>query len=142
MSKLITVHNQHIKSPYLPTSRRSAGTIVVELPEVEDLLNVFSKSIRTLEVKTFPVKIGATFLHHKDQLNKKKGRELAISRMKTLDFFIELYGQQNSQEALWLNLYAYDAEYCARYSVLVKVYRDCRKLRIMGASSFEDKGST
>lgn len=130
----ITIHNREPAEGV----RKSAGTIVLLRPDAEAILTSLSESIKTLKhPEPVEVSIGAVFLHPDDQLNKKKGREQALERMKALSFQPQVVPNQNPEkdDALWVWLEGYDPELSVLYLVEVKIYRDDRKLRVMRALS-------
>lgn len=136
--KLVTVHNRHNPSLFGELSK-TAGTVVIEEPKLDDLLVALSSSIITLEPKTISLSVGAAFLHPKDQLNKKEGRKIALSRMKRLNFNVLFPDSILGNESTYFGLQAEDKEGKIFYEVAVKVYRKSRKLRVMNVSTREWK---
>ena len=107
---LVTVHNRQNGDQYSTPgmNRKEIGTVVLEAPEAELVIKTFADQIQALDVRLVPVKIGAAFLYYKDQLNKKEGRKLAISRMKEIECTIEVHDYQNMIDALYLVLRGVD----------------------------------
>ena len=114
-------------------NKKSNGTLVFEKPEAEFLLDVYSTSIMRISQEKFDLKVGAAFLHPEDRLNRKVGRAMAMARLHDVKFTVEshLYGIGN--DAIHLVLEGVDEALKAKYSITVKIYRDSRKLRVVGA---------
>lgn len=134
MAKLITVHNRHSFGEWKP--RKAAGTVVLEQPDTEYVLRTLSSNVKNLVDDKIAINIGAAFLHGDDQMNKKAGRAMAIKRMAPVQFSIYMQVRKDRQ-ALWLSLEGIDVDLKVRYIVVVKIYRDDRKLRVMGVSTEE-----
>ena len=134
--KLITLHNRPMG---FYSVAKIAGTVVIEEPKLDDLLVALSSSIITLEPKTISLSVGAAFLHPKDQLNKKVGRKIALSRMKQLNFEAHFSDQSIGSESTYFGLRAEDKDSGVLYEVTVKVYHKSRKLRVMAVNTREWK---
>ena len=133
--KLITVHNRWGDDGLFFSESKGAGTVVLEEPDPETILSALQKQFKDLTIEQVTVKIGAAFLHPRDQLNKKEGRKIAISRMRDVQFKMMLGQYENMADALFIVLYGPDSVAGVHYSITCKIYRDDRKLRVMGAST-------
>lgn len=127
---IVTMHLVGEEFPQF--NRKSNGTIVFEKPEPELLLSILAKSILRLSEETITLKIGASFLHPDDKLNRKTGRAMALSRMHDVNFTIGHHTYGFTNDSLWLVLDGADETLKAKYSITVKIYKDSRKLRVMG----------
>ena len=114
-------------------NKKSQGTLVFEKPEAEFLLDVMSSQIKKLEQEKFNLKVGAAFLHPKDRLNRKVGRAMAMARVKDVKFTVNMHLYGIGQNATHLTLEGEDDVQKAKYSITVKIYKDSRKLRVVGA---------
>lgn len=137
--KLITVHNKDKYNTKDWKPRKMSGTVVLEQPDAEILLDTLAGSFKSLRMENFTIKIGAAFLHNDDQFNKKEGRRIAKERMRPIDFSIEV--NDNAAEALWLDLLGVDPILEVSYRIRAKIYRDDRKLRIMKVETGQWHGS-
>lgn len=114
-------------------NKKSNGTLVFEKPEAEFLLDVMSTQIKKLAKEQFDLKVGASFLHPEDQLNRKVGRAMAMARMRDVKFTVDMHTYGIGSDSTWLFLEGVDEVLKAKYSISVKIYKDSRKLRVVGA---------
>ncbi len=127
----VTMHLVGEEFPHF--NKKSQGTLVFEKPEAEFLLDVMSSQIKKLEQEKFDLKVGAAFLHPEDRLNRKVGRAMAMSRMKDVKFTVDMHMYGIGSYATHLVLEGVDEALKAKYSITVKIYKDSRKLRVVGA---------
>lgn len=133
--KTIIIHNRHEEDRYTGIMPKSAGTVILEVPTSQMLLKAMVDYFTTLEIQTVPILIGGSFLHPKDQLNKKLGRKLATERIKCIQFTLEVGGYQNMNDAVYLHLRGVDDSQQVHYGITVKIYRDSRALRVVGVTT-------
>jgi hypothetical protein len=106
-----------------------------EKPEATLVISAMMDSIAKLKQQKFKLMVGAAFLHPQDRLNKKEGRKIALSRMKNVEFTVNLQHMYGfTSDAVFFVLEGIDQEAGAKYTITVKIYKDSRKLRVVGAS--------
>jgi hypothetical protein len=116
-------------------NRKSQGTLMFEKPEATLVISAMMDSIAKLKQQKFKLMVGAAFLHPQDRLNKKEGRKIALSRMKNVEFTVNLQHMYGfTSDAVFFVLEGIDQEAGAKYTITVKIYKDSRKLRVVGAS--------
>jgi hypothetical protein len=123
--KISTIHNRLPLSLGWPA--KIAGTVVLEDPNVDVILDCAANRVKNLVPCNITVNVGAAFLHPKDQLNKKEGRKLALERMKPIDCSLEI---RTESDGITVALHGIDNTLKVRYSIYCKVYNDSRKLRV------------
>lgn len=76
-------------------------TVALELPSVKDILNTASLH----SSPNIAMKMGISYVHPNDNYSRKVGRELALSRLKPIDFFLT----QITFDDIGRHLYKFDS---------------------------------
>lgn len=137
--ELLIRHNRDSEG-FPKHNRKCLSTVVLEKPDVREIMQELRKSFTPsyLKLPKIVVNIGGAFCYYKDQFNKKLGRELARSRLKPVEMYVEVQSfHLNSSDAIWLVLTGVDKELEVQYSVNIKVYRDSGQLRVFGCFTRE-----
>jgi hypothetical protein len=136
MTNLTIIHNRRppgeLYDSYHTAPSRQFGTVVFTAPSSAELLNEIVRSYRELTEAKIVVNIGAAFLHPDDQLNKKKGVQLATARLKPLTFKINCGAVYDFSPTLSVNLDAVDEDMNVSYRIDIEVHKTARTLKVLG----------
>jgi hypothetical protein len=118
--KYQTLHN-NINNPY----RYQSYTAVVQ-QETYDVFHSLMDNFFRKPDNTLFLDVGIAFRHPDDQFNKKIGRALALERLKTTPFKVEVIF--NFDDHFLIN-FTSNEDVALRHTLQVKIYKDSKKVR-------------